>query len=211
MAASTPTPIAIELHQLGHEFLEGKPVFRGVSSEIKAGTHAVINGQNGSGKSTLGKILSGQLTATEGTIAWNQNDADLPQQELLLEASFAGPSTSLHPHLSIEEILRFHGTFRNWRQGANPVASLHSAGLQPHMHVRFSELSSGMKQRVLLTVSLCTASGLIVLDEPCANLDRAGIDWYREQLMDFPAQTTLVICTNDRKEDYIQADVTLSL
>ena len=97
MAASTPTPIAIELHQLGHEFLEGKPVFRGVSSEIKAGTHAVINGQNGSGKSTLGKILSGQLTATEGTIAWNQNDADLPQQELLLEASFAGPSTSLHP------------------------------------------------------------------------------------------------------------------
>ena len=84
MAASTPTPIAIELHQLGHEFLEGKPVFREVSSEIKAGTHAVINGQNGSGKSTLGKILSGQLTATEGTIAWNQNDADLPQQELLL-------------------------------------------------------------------------------------------------------------------------------
>ena len=186
-------------------------MFRGVSSEIKAGTHAVINGQNGSGKSTLGKILSGQLTATEGTIAWNQNDADLPQQELLLEASFAGPSTSLHPQLSIEEILQFHGTFRNWRQGANPVASLHSAGLQPHMHVRFAELSSGMKQRVLLTVSLCTASGLIVLDEPCANLDRAGIDWYREQLVDFPAQTTLVICTNDRQEDYIQADVTLSL
>lgn len=211
MAASTPTPIAIELHQLGHEFLEGKPVLKGISSEIKAGMHAVINGQNGSGKSTLGKILSGQLTSSEGTIVWNQNDAELPQQELLLEASFTGPSTSLHPQLSIEEILQFHGTFRNWRQGANPVASLHAAGLQSHMHVRFAELSSGMKQRVLLTVSLCTASGLIVLDEPCANLDRAGIDWYREQLVDLPAQTTLVICTNDRQEDYIQADVTLSL
>ena len=211
MAPSTPTPIAIELHNLGHEFLEGKPVLKGVSSEIKAGTHAVINGQNGSGKSTLGKILTGQLTSTEGTISWCQNDVDLPQQELLLKASFTGPSTSLHPHLSIEEILRFHGTFRNWRQDAYPVTSLHDAGLQSHMHIRFAELSSGMKQRVLLTVSLCTASGLIVLDEPCANLDRAGIDWYREQLMNFPEQTTLVICTNDRQEDYIQADTTLSL
>ena len=211
MAASKPIRIAISLHELGHEFLEGKPVLQGISSEIKAGMHAVINGQNGSGKSTLGKILSGQLTSTDGTIVWNQNDADLPQQELLLKASFTGPSTSLHPQLSIEEILQFHGTFRNWRQSADPVASLHAAGLQSHMNVRFSELSSGMKQRVLLTVSLCTASGLIVLDEPCANLDRAGIDWYREQLMDFPAQTTLVICTNDRQEDYIQADVTLSL
>jgi energy-coupling factor transporter ATP-binding protein EcfA2 len=68
-----------------------------------------------------------------------------------------------------------------------------------------------MQQRVLLTVSLATDSALVILDEPCANLDRTGIEWYQQRLSEFPDDATLIICTNDRKEDYSKADIMINL
>ena len=211
MGTLKSSPIALELSQLGHEFIEGQEVFKQINTKISAGSHVVINGQNGSGKSTLGKILAGQLTSTQGSIVWKENEQVIPQESVLLASSYSGPSATLHPQMSIEEILHFHGMFRPWREGANPRKCLQDAGLSTHMGVRFAELSSGMKQRVLLTVSLCTKSGLVVLDEPCANLDRSGIDWYQRQLSEFPSSSTLVICTNDRPEDFLKAESTLEL
>lgn len=211
MANRKPLPVALELRQLGHEFIEGKTVFDGISTEIKAGSHVVINGQNGSGKSTLGKILAGQLTAAKGSVIWKQNGQTLEPEMLLPQSSYVGPSATLHPYMSIREIFDFHSKFRSWRDEVNPDKWIIEAGLGKHMNVLFSELSSGMKQRVFLTVSLCTQSSLVVLDEPCANLDRSGIDWYQKQLTNFPTNTTLIICTNDRSEDFIKVDKRLEL
>ncbi len=211
MANSKSTPIAIELIALGHEFVANKPVFIGMDAQIKPGFQAVINGANGSGKSTLGKILAGQMTATNGEIIWKQGARSIIQESVVLNASFVGPATTLHPHMSILEIIAFHGTFRPWREDVSPQNLLDSCGLASHMHVRFAELSSGMQQRVLLTVSLATDSALVILDEPCANLDRTGIEWYQQRLSEFPDDATLIICTNDRKEDYSKADIMINL
>mgnify|MGYP001158375169 FL=1 len=211
MAIRKPFPIALELRQLGHEFIEGKTVFDGISTEIEAGSHVVINGQNGSGKSTLGKILAGQLTAAKGSLVWKQNEQTIAPEALLRQSSYTGPSTALHPYMSIQEVLDFHSKFRSWRPDSNPSDWIKEAGLGKHMQMLFSELSSGMKRRVLLTVSLCTQSSLVVLDEPCANLDETGIDWYQKQLTKFSTHTTLVICTNDRSEDFIKVDKRLEL
>lgn len=211
MANQNRFPIALELCELGHEFIEGKTVFDGISTEIQAGSHVIINGRNGSGKSTLGKILAGQLTATKGSLAWKQNEQVIEPAALLQNSSYTGPSATLHPYMSIHEILDFHSKFRSWRDEVDPRDWMKEAGLSLYMDVLFSELSSGMKQRVLLTVSLCTQSSLVVLDEPCANLDRSGIDWYQKQLTKFPTNTTLVICTNDRSEDFIKVDKRIEL
>lgn len=68
-----------------------------------------------------------------------------------------------------------------------------------------------MQQRVKLTLALAAHAGLIVLDEPCANLDSSGIAWYREALAERRGTTTLVVCSNDREEDYIDPDLILEL
>lgn len=211
MTNSTETSIGLELKSLGHEFTVGNPILSNINAKIKPGSHVLINGANGSGKSTLGKIIAGQLTPTEGTISWRTGPSSLDNENILLNASFTGPSTTLHPQMSILEILHFHGTFRKWRQGVNPETILKVSGLSKHMNVRFIELSSGMQQRVLLAVSLATESGLVVLDEPCANLDASGIEWYQHQLSSFPNHSTLIVCSNDRREDYKRSDLTISL
>lgn len=211
MTNPTETPIDLELKSLGHEFTVGNPILSDINAKIEPGSHVLINGANGSGKSTLGKILAGQLNPTEGTISWRAGNSSLDSENILLNASFTGPSTTLHPHMSIREILHFHGTFRQWRKGINPETILADSGLSKHMNVRFIELSSGMQQRVLLTVSMATESGLVVLDEPCANLDASGIEWYQHQLDCLSEHSTLIVCSNDRREDFKRSDLTISL
>ena len=142
MATLKSSPIALELRQLGHEFIEGQEVFKQINIKISAGSHVVINGQNGSGKSTLGKILAGQLTSTQGSIVWKENEQVIPQESVLLASSYSGPSATLHPQMSIEEILHFHGMFRPWREGANPHKCLQDAGLSTHMGTKDNFLNS---------------------------------------------------------------------
>ena len=68
-----------------------------------------------------------------------------------------------------------------------------------------------MQQRVKLALALAAQTGLIVLDEPCANLDADGIAWYRESLQAMRGKATLVVCSNDRSEDFISPDIMIEL
>lgn len=126
-------------------------------------------------------------------------------------ASFAGPSASLHPELTIQELIRFQGTFKAWRAGFVPEELLSSAGMQKHLHRPFKDLSSGMKQRVELALAMASNSPLLVLDEPCANLDVSGQSWFKDQLNKLKGIATVVICSNHRKEDYTDPDLQIVL
>jgi ATPase subunit of ABC transporter with duplicated ATPase domains len=68
-----------------------------------------------------------------------------------------------------------------------------------------------MQQRVKLALALASPAGLIVLDEPCANLDATGVAWYRETVQAVRGKTTLIVCSNDRSADFINPDYTLDL
>jgi ABC-type multidrug transport system ATPase subunit len=42
--------------------------------------------------------------------------------------------------------------------------------------------SSGMKQRVRLALAFFTQASVLLLDEPCSNLDAQGMKWYRQSV-----------------------------
>ena len=207
------TPIAFEAQDLGHRF-GNRWVFQGVSGTFKAGEHGVIRGANGSGKSTLGRIFTGALQATSGELTWTAgaDDWDWQQRDaLVLRTLLMAPAAALHPDLTVREACAFHGRFRSWWPGFEPLKALEDAGIAHAFHKPLRTLSSGMRQRVQLTVALGTESGLICLDEPCANLDQRGIDWYRELLQATRPRTTTLVCSNDRKEDHLEPDWVLEL
>lgn len=61
----------IELVDLGHSYVKGRPVFEGINMTLKAGNRYLLRGPNGSGKTTLSKILCGLLKPTTGEIRIN--------------------------------------------------------------------------------------------------------------------------------------------
>lgn len=215
MPASNFVPLQITLEDIGHRF--GKnTVIRDLNACITAQEHVVIRGRNGSGKSTLGRIIAGHLTPSFGTIRWEQVEKGatvipLEAEETSLKTMLIGPGTSLHPELSPRELIQFHSQFRSWWADCDPLERLSEAGLIAHLDAPFRTLSSGLKQRVALTLALSTQCGALILDEPCGNLDTDGIKWYRSSLELIRGRTTVCICSNDRKEDHLEPDQTFSL
>ena len=207
-----PIPsFSITAHKLGHRF--GKHIaLSNLEFHVTPNEHVVIRGNNGSGKSTLARILAGHLSCTDGLVTWaDLNSVAVSEEDVSLTTMFSGPSSTLHPALTIREILSFHETFRNWWPGFEPFVWLKQGGLMNSLDTPFAQLSSGMKQRVELTLALGTDCGLLVLDEPCANLDAHGIAWYRELLEWVNEKTTLCICSNDRAEDHLDPSQVITL
>ena len=60
--------------------------------------------------------------------------------------------------------------------------------------------SSGMKQRVRLAQALFSDTPVVLLDEPCTNLDVEGIVLYRELIRDYTAGRLLIVSSNDLQE-----------
>lgn len=193
---------------LSHSF-RSKKIFTLSDAIIPACTECLIQGRNGSGKSTLGRIISGELTPTSGQITWAREGQHLDAETICHSTHRVSPATALHPELTISELIDFQGQFRTWRY--DPLDLLGHANMHQHLRIAFRTLSSGMQQRVKLALALASDSELIVLDEPCANLDEAGKAWYRECVQGVKGLTTLIICSNNRKEDYISPGVVLEL
>lgn len=207
---SNSTGIAVELQSISHTF-KSRPVFDPVTALVPAGSECLIRGTNGSGKSTLGRILAGELTPAEGQVTWQLEMQAMEAEDLCLRSQRVSPVTALHPQLTIAELIAFQCKFQPWSSPSAASDLLNKAGLAKHMGKAYRELSSGMQQRVKLALALAAQSGLIVLDEPCANLDTAGIAWYRESLQTVRGKTTLIVCSNDREEDFVDPNVTIDL
>src|ERR1700682_2784858 len=73
----TPATPLLEVRGLTKRF-GAQPALEDVSLAIAAGEVHAVAGENGAGKSTLMAILSGALSADEGTLVWEGRPVSLP-------------------------------------------------------------------------------------------------------------------------------------
>lgn len=196
----------IQLDNLGRRFNRSW-IFRSLSTEIKAGSHLIIQGANGSGKSTLTQILSGFLSPSEGKISWHSSDNMLIQAEdLPFKLSFAAPYQDLYQDLSLMEILEFHLAFRSLLPGISRSEFIDLVYLKGEERKLIKHFSSGMKQRLKLGLAILSEGDLLLLDEPISNLDKQASSWYRELLREYSKGKTVIISTNDPDNESIRQD-----
>ncbi len=148
----------------------------GIDLDIQRGEIVGLMGPNGAGKTTLIKILCGLLDPSRGEARVAGHD--VVHDRLLVKRSASYVSTTgwmgLEWALTVEENLRLYARLfgvPGARAGAVVAEALASVDLEVHARKHVYQLSSGMRQRVVLARALLVATPLVFLDEPTVGLD----------------------------------------
>ncbi|GAB3642864.1 ABC transporter ATP-binding protein [Spirosoma arcticum] len=189
----------ITAEQIGKKYRK-EWIFRRVDLTLDAGTSYTFVGPNGSGKSTLLQLLAGSLPATEGTLTYSLDGKALDPDNWFRYVSIAAPYLELVEELTLDELLTFHQTFKSFKPGLTPEIIADRLLLSHARSKQIKYFSSGMKQRVKLGLAFFSASPVVILDEPTANLDRQGVAWYHEQVRRLDANQLLLIGSNVSEE-----------
>jgi heme exporter protein A len=183
---------AVEVEQLWRGF-GAAPALRGVRLRVAWGERVALLGPNGAGKTTLLKVLATLLRPTSGWArvgGWDTATA-AGAGEVRRRVGFVGHQTLLYPDLTVEENLRFYAALnRAPPAGAEPL--LRGCGLWGRRTERVGALSRGQQQRAAVARALVHDPPLLLLDEPDAGLDEAGLDWL-EGAIRGPGRTVLLV------------------
>jgi len=199
----------------------GLPVLDRISMQIEPGERVCLVGRNGEGKSSLMRLVAAELPPDSGRVIKRQGIriARLDQE---VPAALAGPvhtivAKGIDGHMSLLE--QHHDISRRLAENGTESLLAELAGVEHEMEItgawqvrqqietvisrlqleadrNFSELSGGMKRRVLLARALVCHPDLLLLDEPTNHLDIESIIWLEEFLLDSPF--TLLFVTHDR-------------
>lgn len=175
-------------------------IFRDLHYTFSAPKKIAVTGANGSGKSTLMRILSGQLSPSEGKVVFTMNNTTVELDHVYRHIAFAAPYMELIEDFSLQEQVRFQQKFKPLISGISIDQCIEIAQLFPHRNKLIKNYSSGMKQRVKLMLALCSDTPVVLLDEPATNLDAAGVAWYQDMIARFTAERMVVVSSNIERE-----------
>ncbi len=193
--------IAVSCADIGKQY-QYKWVLKGFTHTFRAGENYVITGKNGSGKSTLINILSSYLSPSAGIISWHKDQQQIPADQVYLYTSITGPYAEVPGEFTFPELISFHRRFKKMPATLQTENILALSGLGASASKPVKHFSSGMKQRVKLSLALMPESGLLLLDEPCSNLDADARQWYRDMLEKFGKRKTIIVASNHFEEEY---------
>ena len=202
--------IEIRLEKAGKRF-EKNWIFRNLNLHLNAGEHLAILGANGSGKSTLSACLGGFSSLSEGAVRHYTNMRQITPDLLYTHVSFAAPYSTLFEHLSLREHIALQGRFKPWQDGYSAETVVELTGLASHSKKPLRQFSSGMKQRVRLTLALASQSPLTLLDEPLSHLDSSGSSWYKELIQRLLQNKTVIVASNHNAQEVFFCTQTIDL
>lgn len=186
-------------------------IFRHLTYQFEAGKSYAITGPNGSGKSTLLQVISGNTMVNEGTIKWQLNEKRIEDEKVYKEVSISAPYLELIEEMTLSEFLQFHRSFKPFLPGVSMTDIIEVIGLEKAVNKQIRYYSSGMKQRVKLAQCIFSDTSLVLLDEPCTNLDAAGIELYHRLITTYCKNRMVVVSSNDEVEfSFCQAVINIS-
>jgi ABC-type Fe3+/spermidine/putrescine transport system ATPase subunit len=166
--------------------------------EVKEGEIFAIMGPNGSGKTTLLKVLTGQLIPQRGKVLSPSTISMFPNEE------------SIPTHHNVQNFLTSSITLdisdEKKIQLSRDLAETFEFTFQ--LKQRINELSSGQKQKVLLSKQLINRPGLLLMDEPFTHLDPLTRKDILKGLFTYIKQQnmTVIWVTHDLDESFMFAD-----
>lgn len=180
-------------------------IFGNLTLTLNENSSVGIVGKNGSGKSTLIKVIAGIISPSKGNVSLEIENKSLAGDMIFKHIGLMSPYLNLYDELSGYENLEF---FMNIKCPGKPVNErdekinflLESVGLFKRKKDLYKNYSSGMKQRLKLAFALLNDPLLLLLDEPCANLDKEGIEVVYRFADEQRKKGMLMVATNEESD-----------
>jgi ABC-2 type transport system ATP-binding protein len=154
-----------------------------LSFGVPSGQVVGFLGPNGAGKTTTMRAIFGLIDLDAGAVRWNGAPVGPVQRRRF---GYMPEERGLYPGMLVGEQLEYMGRLHGMteRGAANATRTwLERLRIADRAASKVESLSHGNQQRVQLAAALVHAPELLVLDEPLAGLDPAGIDAIGEVLV----------------------------
>jgi ABC-type multidrug transport system ATPase subunit len=176
-------------------------IFSNLNFSFTTGQHYALIGNNGSGKSTLLQIIAGYIGLTKGGIQWiSTSNETIDSTNIFQYISIATPYLELVEEFTALEQIIFHQQFKPLQNGLEPIELLEKIGLRNAAKKQIRNFSSGMKQRLKLALAIFDQAPILLLDEPCSNLDQEGIQTYHQLMQKYAMHKLVIVASNDPQE-----------
>ncbi|MEA1892995.1 MAG: ABC transporter ATP-binding protein [Campylobacterota bacterium] len=151
-----------------------------ITCDFNKGESIALMGANGAGKTTLIRSILGYYHPNRGGVLINGLNPILDRVKVLQHISFV-PQLPPPIKLSISELVDYVSIGANVdKERISHYANEMKLDIKTNLNKSFFKLSGGMKQKLLIAISLAKKSDIIIYDEPTANLDpKARDDFYR--------------------------------
>jgi ABC-2 type transport system ATP-binding protein len=151
-----------------------------ITVEFNKNDYIALMGANGAGKTTLIRSILGYYHPNSGNVLIDGLDPIKDRIKVLENISFV-PQLPPPIKLSIAELMQYISVSAKVdKELIKHYANEMKLDISGNINKSFFALSGGMKQKLLIAISLAKKSGIIIYDEPTANLDpKARDDFYR--------------------------------
>lgn len=174
-----------------------------LSFTVQEGQILGFLGPNGAGKSTTMNIITGYMSATDGTVTVNGHDVYEEPEEVKKMIGYLPEIPPLYPDMTVLEYLRFVADIKkvNKTEKKQMIIDIMEATKITEVSNRLiKHLSKGYRQRVGLAQAIIGYPELIILDEPTVGLDPKQIIEIRELIKELSKKHTIILSSHIMQE-----------
>lgn len=171
-----------------------------LSFRVEPGEIYALLGPNGAGKTTTLRCISTLIEPTFGEIKINDYDVKINSEKVRETISFLTNELKLDEHFTADYTMNFFGGLRSMprdliEQRKSELFDI--LGIEGFKNKQISQLSTGMKQKLGIAVSLIHSPDVIIFDEPTNGLDVITAKTITDYLLKMKAMgKTIIISTH---------------
>lgn len=170
-----------------------------LSFTVEKGEILGFLGPNGAGKSTTMNMITGYISATEGTVIINGHDIFEEPEEAKKSIGYLPELPPLYVDMTVKEYLSFVAELKKVpkkERKDNIAYAMKKTGIVDMQDRLIKHLSKGYKQRVGLAQAIMGHPDLIILDEPTVGLDPMQIIEIRDLIKDLSKEHAVILSSH---------------